>query len=126
MNKLRAAKLCLPLFLVSCNFCGDTSISKVVSADGQLVATVYERNCVATTDFSSIVNVQSPSLKFNGDQGQLFIAKGRYDISLSWTGARALLIKCRSCTRKNIFREVSALGDVDVTYSLGSDAGNTP
>jgi hypothetical protein len=83
------------------------------------VANVFERNCGATTDFSSMVNVQSASDKFRPDEGLLFVAKGRYDLSVAWAGPRTLLITCPSCARKNVFREVIALGDIDVKYSLG-------
>jgi len=94
-------------------------MSKATSADNQLVANVYERNCGATTDFSSMVNVQRASDKFRADEGLLFVAKGRYDLSVAWAGPRTLLITCPSCARKNVFREVVALGDIDVKYSLG-------
>lgn len=83
------------------------------------MANIYERDCGATTDFSSIVNVQSASDKFRADEGRLFVAKGRYDLSVAWTGPRTLLITCAGCSRKNIYREVVALGDIDVKYSLG-------
>ena len=106
-------------WLLSCSPCSDTPRSKTVSADGRLVANVFERNCGATTDFSSMVNVQSSSDKFLADEGLVFVAKGRYDLSVAWTGPKTLFITCVSCSRKNVFREVVALGDVDVKYSLG-------
>lgn len=113
------------IWLVSCNHCGDALKSRAVSSDGHLVASFYERNCGATADFSSMVNVQSASDKFDGDEGRLFVAKGRYDISVTWTGPKALLISCTGCSRNNIFREVSVEGDLDVSYSLGLRAPTT-
>src|SRR6266576_3283191 len=118
-NSLFLGLVCSLIWLVSCNPCSDTPRSKATSADGRLVANFYERNCGATTDFSSMVNVQSTSDKFRAEEGLLFVAKGRYDLSVSWTGPRTLLITCPSCARKNVFREVVALGDIDVRYSLG-------
>jgi hypothetical protein len=111
--------VCSLIWLVSCNPCSDTPKSKATSADGRLMANVYERNCGATTDFSSMVSVQSTSDKFRAEEGLLFVAKGRYDLSVAWTGPRTLLITCTSCSRSNVFREVAALGDIDVKYSLG-------
>jgi hypothetical protein len=90
------------------------------------MANVYERNCGATTDFSSMVNVQSTSDKFRAEEGLLFVAKGRYDLSVAWTGPRTLLITCTSCSRSNVFREVAALGDIDVKYSLGPGQATSP
>jgi len=110
----------LLIWLMSCNACSDTLKSKAVSVDGRLAANVFERDCGATTDFSSIVNVQSASDKFRGEEGLLFVARGRYDLSVTWTGPRSLVINCRGCSRNNIFREVVALGDIDVRYNLGS------
>ena len=109
---------CSLIWLLSCDPCGDTVRSKTVSADGQLVANVYERNCGATTDFS-LMNVQSASDKFRPEEGLLFVAEGRHDISIAWTAPRTLAITCPNCSRKNVFREVVALGDIDVRYSLG-------
>jgi hypothetical protein len=114
--------ICYLISLLSCSPCSDTPKSKAVSADGQLAANVYERNCGATTDFSSMVNVQKASDKFDGDEGRLFVANGRYDISVTWIGPRVLLIRCAACSRGNIFREVVVDGDIDVSYSLTSDS----
>jgi len=118
-NSLLPALVCFLIWLVSCNPCSDTPRSKATSPDGQLVANFYERDCGATTDFSSDVNVQRSSDKFRADEGVVFIAKGRYDLSVEWTGPRTLRITCPSCARKNVFHEVVALGDIDVKYSLG-------
>ena len=114
--------LFLSMFLLSCNPCSDTMKAKAVSIDNRLVANSYERNCGATADFSSIVNVQGVSDKFRAEEGILFVAKGRYELSVVWTGPRTLLITCAKCTRTNVFRAVVALGDIDVKYSLAGDS----
>ena len=110
--------LCSLVGVISCDVCGDDLKSTSASTDAQLVAHIYERNCGVTTDFSAMVNVQSASVRFNGDEGILFVAKGRFDLSVEWTGPRTLLIKCSTCSRKDIFRQLVALGDVDVKYVL--------
>ena len=124
-----ATRTCLLVVLVcnliwqaSCGLCGDDVKSKATSTDGQLVAYVYERNCGATTDFSAMVNVQSSREQFHGDEGILFVAKGRYDLSVEWTSPRALLITCSRCSRKDVFRQVVAFGDVDVKFVFAADA----
>jgi hypothetical protein len=111
--------ICFLALLASCETSSDRLEARVVSPDHGIVAAVYERNCGATTDFSSMVNVQSPSDKFRGDDGVLFSARGRYDISVLWVGPKSLLIRCSGCLRRDVYREVTALGDIDVTYSLG-------
>jgi hypothetical protein len=104
--------------LLSCNTCSNDTILKLPSPDGLLVATAYERNCGATTDFSSIVNVQPAHDGFNPGESIVFVAEGKYALHLAWTKPRELQITCIGCIRKHIFREVSALGDIDVTYKL--------
>jgi hypothetical protein len=118
-NSLSLVLVCSLIWLMSCSPCNDTPKSKATSGDGRLVANVYERNCGATTDFSSMVNVQSTSDKFRADEELLFVVKGRHDVSATWAGPKTLLITCPSCDRKNVFREVVVLGNIDVRYSLG-------
>jgi hypothetical protein len=109
--------------LWSCT-CGDEQRNRVLSSDNKLGATFYVRNCGATTDFSSIVDLDSASSKFDGDTNMLFVAKGRYDVQVRWTGPRSLLIRCGDCLRRNVFREVTILGDVDITYDIGRERSN--
>ena len=77
------------------------------------------RDCGATTDCTSIVNVESSSEKFRAGEGRVFVATGEHNLSLEWTGPRTPLVKCSACMRKDIFLENVALGDIDVTYYLG-------
>lgn len=106
--------------LSGCSNCENTLKSETASPDGQLVARICERNCGATTTFSSIVNLQSTAVKFDSNDGVLFVAKGEHDITTKWTGPKSLLITCKGCRRSDVFREVSIYGDVDVSYVLGT------
>jgi hypothetical protein len=69
MRGLVLILMCSVVSLSSCNGCGANS------EDDALVATVFERNCGATTDFSSIVNLQNGSAKFDANEGRLFAEK---------------------------------------------------
>ena len=84
----------------SCSPCDDTLKSKAVSPDGQLVASVFERNCGATVDFASIVSLASTSARPLRTDDFLFVVKGRPDISVTWSGPNSLVIKCTDCARK--------------------------
>jgi hypothetical protein len=106
--------------LVACNTCTHALKSELTSADGQLTARVFERNCGATTDYSSIVNLQNASDKPDAKDGVLFVARGQYAISVKWTNTRELLVSCPSCSRKDIFRQVGVVGDIDINYSFGT------
>jgi hypothetical protein len=109
-------------FLLSCSTCEDKVKVRVPAGDGQIVATVFERNCGATTDLSTLVNLQTTSSRFDANAGRLFIIKGRYDITLNWATPKHLVITCRGCQRHDIFREVAVEGDIDVTYDFSSSA----
>lgn len=91
----------------------------MASPDGILKATLFVRDCGATTSFTSIVNVQRLDEKFKADDGRIFVAEGQHNIVLEWRGPRTLNVKCGSCFRKYIFLENVALGDIDISYSLG-------
>ncbi len=127
---MKPASLKIYLFLIpivcgvfsSCNVCKNVARVKATSGDGKLIATIYERNCGATTDFTSIVNIRSVSESGDGeDKNNVFIVKGRSAISAVWDGPRKLTISCESCSRVNIFRQVVAIGDIDIYYKLIPD-----
>lgn len=116
----RYAVCLLGCLLLACNPCSDQVVSDVKAPEGVLTATSFLRNCGATTDFSSIVSVHRNSVGFREDREIVFVAKGRHDLFVSWGGPKALSIRCPSCTRKDIFRQVSALGDIDVSFDIGT------
>ena len=79
---------------------------------------VFRRDCGATTDFSSMVNLQNWSDKFSANEGRLFAVKGRYQISVTWTGSKQMVITCNGCQRRDMFREVTVEGDIDISYKF--------
>lgn len=103
------------LIMVGCNPCADKLESEVVSPDKILKATSLVRNCGATTDFSTIVAVHRSDNTYR-DEDIVFVVKGRGPLHLKWNGARQLAIECVGCQRKDIFKQVMIVGDVDVLY----------
>ena len=110
----------LACLLAGCNPCSDEIVSETTSPDGVLTATSFVRNCGATTDFSSIVSIHRKSEGFGNDDDIVFVVKGQYELTPNWTDAKTLSIECYGCVRANIFRQVSALGSIDMVYQLGS------
>lgn len=84
----------LTLLLQSLVFdCADEVQSSVASPDGKWVATVFERDCGATTDFSMQINVRRASETFDGDSTPpVFVAKGRRDVRIAWDASRRLMV----------------------------------
>jgi hypothetical protein len=98
--------------------CKDTVNSEMRAPDGVLVATWFTRNCGATTDYATTVNVHRADSGFRDDSGTVFVAEGRHQLDMKWLDAKHLSIECDGCRRKQVFRTVTILGDTDVTFLL--------
>src|SRR4051812_7395464 len=109
MKKIIVIALSL-LGLSGCGFflastCTDTIKTEVKSPDGNYAATLYERDCGATTDFSTIVNIRAGSSKFNSDENVIFVAKGTHKVNLMWNDGKSLHIECIECDTKDVYKE---------------------
>ena len=109
---MRAIMVFLLLCLNGCSLnltgdCAETTKAQTVSPDGKYVATVYERDCGATTDFSTIVNVRLSNAKFSEKEGDIFIVRGQPTVNLTWESSTGLKISCTSCDKSNLFWPLS-------------------
>jgi hypothetical protein len=104
------------LALAGCGVCSEEVIGSARSRDGVLTATWFVKDCGATTDFSTGVSVHRSDSTFKDDGDIVFVVKGRGSLSLLWDGPRSLRIECGGCSRQNVFRRVTSLGDVDISY----------
>src|ERR1700687_2407420 len=112
-----SAALCLCLlFLSGC--CGYRVKARTNSPDNVPVATVYEVDCGATTDYATQVSVSRPSDNYKDRDGILFIVKGQKNVNVKWTGDRSLYVECDGCFAKAIFFENVRRGGLGVTYAL--------
>src|SRR6266576_6907498 len=89
------------LAILGCIFqgCGEELKAEAASPDGKVVATVWERNCGATTSFIAHVNLRPSNEAFREDsdgvikEGQVFVIRGPGDrIKLVWQDPRRLVI----------------------------------
>ena len=103
---------------VGCTFfpCNDDIKSESRSPDGKYVAALYERNCGATTNFSTIVNIRNSSSKFNRDEDIVLVVKGRHQISLVWKDSRTMQIVCANCPPDDIFKRERSWKDIQIIY----------
>ncbi len=104
------------LLMSGCNLCSDTIKSGSVSQDNALKATVFIRDCGATTDFSTIVSLHRPNSGYRDEANFIFVAKGEHPLHVEWNNSHKLILECASCQRKDIFREVVKLGKIDIEY----------
>ena len=98
--------------------CDDDLQAQVRSPGGVLVATSYFRNCGATTDYSTIINLHRTDHGFRDNGGDLFVAKGRHALRMEWKSGNRLYVECQSCERKLISKMVTVLGSTNVSFGV--------
>ena len=98
--------------------CDDRINHEVASDDSRYIATLYVRNCGATTDYSSIVSVRERTSKFDGDADQniVFVVKVRPDIAVNWGSPNEIRIQCHGCVNSDIFKHESSWKTVKISY----------
>jgi Family of unknown function (DUF5412) len=119
--KSRIYVIVCTLFLGCCSFsltgdCNNTIKSEVKSPDEKYVATLYVRDCGATTDFSTIVSLRAGSANFNGEEGRIFVIKGQPQVNILWTDKTSLRIECIKCSPDEIFKKEKSWEDINVSY----------
>lgn len=98
--------------------CDDQIQTHADSPKGKYEATVFVRNCGATTDYSSIINLRETSSRFNADadDNTIFVVKGRPRIGIEWITTDHVRVSCSACSQENIFKQVQSWKDVKVSY----------
>ncbi len=93
---LICVRLLLMLMLTGCSnlFCSNDIIKEVVSPDGKFVATVFDRNCGATTPYLRIVSLRAAKNSFDAESYNdwVFKIKGQPKVEISWTAIDKLSI----------------------------------
>jgi hypothetical protein len=98
--------------------CQEVAESNATSPDGLMVATVVTRDCGATTDYSTSVNLHRSDHDFKDEAGDLFVATGRHQLAVKWSDADHLSIECTNCSRPQVSKGVSVLGKTTITYDI--------
>lgn len=100
-----------------CTFeCHTEVVREVASPDGAYVATVFERDCGATTDYARIVAVRKKKERFRGDRSDdVFVIRGREEVDVNWENNRHLVI-VRPRRTDAIFKQLASWNEVQVSY----------
>jgi hypothetical protein len=94
--------------------CGDTIKTESTSPNGRYVATVFERNCGATTDYSTNVSLRETGEAFDpSSQAPILTVAGQPTIALEWSTERTLAVVVPEA---QIFKKLEAWRDVLVAY----------
>lgn len=104
--------------------CANTEVARAASPDRATEAVLFERNCGATTDFSTQISLVKPGAALKG-AGTVFIADGNRGAApaapwrgpwaeASWQADGSLLV--RYDARARVFQQKSEVGGVRITY----------
>lgn len=95
--------------------CADAVKARARSPDGQYVATVFERDCGATTDFSTHVELRNTDeLLTSSKHVSILTIAGRVTVDVKWRTDRTLLVLF---PKANIFAKLDSWQDVDIIYN---------
>ena len=79
---------------IGCGLCGNEDDVRVASPDGKHVAHSYLRNCGATTDYVTMVDLEAPGYS---QAAMAYSADGAHELTLRWTSPQELHIECHGC-----------------------------
>jgi hypothetical protein len=95
--------------------CADRVFSEVPSPDGRVIATLFERDCGATTNFVTSVSLRASSKPFNRKrQGSVAQAKGPQCISVRWRDNRHLAVTISKDAQ--VYKQDNDWRDVKIDY----------
>ena len=105
--------------------CGNEVLTEVLSPDSQKRAVVFQRDCGATTGFSTQASVLRIGKSLPNDGGNIFIADTNHGavpygpgggpyVAVFWEGTDELVVRYRAGSR--IFKAEQSLGDTHVRF----------
>ena len=105
--------------------CGNELLGEARSPDGRLKAIVFQRDCGATTGFSTQISVLPIGEKLPNEVGNVFVADSNHGVAPSgrgggpivevrWLNEGELLI--RHDSRARVFQSEQSLGKVKIHY----------
>jgi hypothetical protein len=121
-------KVAALLLIVVCSACADTCNNEVQRAvdapDGARTAILFQRDCGATTDFSTQVSIVQPGDKPSGG-GNVFVADTNRDAAeraawggpwaeVTWLTPQHLLVRYNG--RARVFKRVGEMSAVRVSF----------
>jgi len=96
--------------------CDDKIEAVSKSPNEKYLATLFVRNCGATTDYSSIVKINPASTSSTNDQDLVFIVRGDFDVRMIWQDDSSIRLSCEECKTDDIFKQDKSWRDVTISY----------
>jgi hypothetical protein len=97
--------------------CGNEVFQEALAPNGNLKAVLFQRDCGATTDFSTQISLVSISEEQPIESGNVFIMEGHpkdKNIEITWLNPTELLIRHTAGLQAN--KQETLLNGVTITY----------
>jgi hypothetical protein len=115
----------IAVYQLAASSCGNSVLAEAMSPDGKMKAVVFERDCGATTDFSTQVSVIRATSALGSSSGNIFSADTNHGaapsgpgggpmVSVRWLSPQMLLVARDAAAR--VFEAESKSGEVEVRY----------
>jgi hypothetical protein len=119
---------CVGLLACGCgSLCSDTVKAEAKSPAGTYVATFYERDCGAATDWVQRINIRRSKKRFDGDDGVIFVGTRFPMLTMRWKDERNLEIVCDQCgsvqsedRSSSLYKHEQTLGAVHISYQFSN------
>ena len=82
----------LSLFVPACNPCSYGVQREIRSPSGKMIATVYQADCGATTDYATALSVRPSGKPFRPSTNLALGIAGQQPLSLSWLSDSELVV----------------------------------
>ena len=79
-------------FLAGCTLCGNEIAYEEKSPSGKLRAVAFERDCGATTGFTTQISILPSDRNLPNEAGNLFIAKRDLKVGIKWEADDKLVV----------------------------------
>lgn len=97
--------------------CGDVVEPEASALNDNIMAAVYVRNCGATTDFATRVDVISNGNDIGKDDGNtVFILKGDQQVSVQWKDSNTLVVNYPIAQDGYIYKQTKECGNCKIEY----------
>ena len=104
--------------LTSCdsNLCGNTVLNELSSPRNEYIASVFERNCGATSPFVTVVSIRPYDNKFDSEtfDDWVFTVHGESQVEVLWLDKNNLRIKYSTSDKEPTKRK--EWDDVKISY----------
>ena len=101
--------------------CSSSILSEAVSPDGRYIATVFERNCGATSPYLRIVSIYPEGIRLRpeDDGSWVFVSKDQPNVGVSWSSPRQLTVVTDGYSRAPSEQRLKTAHREDVGVVIG-------